>query len=89
MAALFLLACGVAVAAATHGGRIGPTNLIQPNGRRLHPTGKLTELGNHPNGGALTRNGRYLWTLSSGRGVNDIRIVRVAGGGVVQKLLPQ
>ncbi len=81
---------GVAVAAALRGGRIGPDNRIQPNGRKVVPAGTLTKLGNHPNGGALTRNGRYLWTLSAGRGINDIRIVKVRGHGagrVVQRIL--
>ncbi|MDX6637531.1 MAG: hypothetical protein QOJ01_1042, partial [Solirubrobacterales bacterium] len=81
---------GLAVAAAMKGGRIGPTNLVQPNGRRLRPAGKLTRLGNHPNGGALTRDGRFLWTLSAGRGINDIRIVKAKGRGagrVIQRVL--
>jgi DNA-binding beta-propeller fold protein YncE len=51
---------------------------IQPSGRRLAPYGKLATLGNHPGGGALTTNGRFLWALDSGRGRNDIRIVDVA-----------
>jgi DNA-binding beta-propeller fold protein YncE len=84
---VLLAAAGVALAATLHSGRIGPRNLIQPNGRRLHPTGRLTKLGNHPNGAALTRNGRFLWTLSSGRGVNDIRIVRVRTGKVTQRIV--
>jgi DNA-binding beta-propeller fold protein YncE len=61
-------------------GRIGPDSGIQPSGRKLTPAGKLSPaLGNLPAGGALTKDGRYLWTLSAGRGRNDIRIVRVAG----------
>ena len=59
-------------------GLIGPANKIQPSGRRLAPAGKLTRVGNHPGGGALTPNGRFYWTLSAGRGRNDVRIVRVA-----------
>jgi DNA-binding beta-propeller fold protein YncE len=47
------------------------------SGRDLNPAGKMTQLGNYPAGGALTTNGRFLWTLSAGRGKNDIRIVRV------------
>ena len=53
-------------------GVIGPENQIQPSGRQLKPTGKLTKIGNHPGGGAITTNGRFLWTLSAGRGRNDI-----------------
>jgi DNA-binding beta-propeller fold protein YncE len=58
--------------------QVGKDTRLQPSGRLLAPPGKLTTLGNHPGGGALTRNGRFLWTLSAGRGRNDIRIVEVA-----------
>jgi hypothetical protein len=82
---------GVALAASSlHTGRIGPKNRIQPNGRRVVPAGQLTKLGNHPDNGVLTRDGRFLWTLSAGRGINDIRIVRVTGphsGRVIQKIV--
>src|SRR5512133_130013 len=73
-----LLTAGVAIAAAAQLGVIGPSNRIQPTGRKLDPVGKLTDLGNFPTGGALTTDGRFLWTLSTGRSRNDIRIVRVA-----------
>ena len=59
-------------------GRISPNNEIQPSGRLLTPVGKLTALGNHPAGGALTPNGRFLWALDAGRGINDIKIVDAA-----------
>src|SRR3954470_12699543 len=59
-------------------GRIGPETKVQPNGRKLSPAGKLTAVGNHPGGGALTTNGRFLWVLAAGRGLNDIRIVDAA-----------
>jgi DNA-binding beta-propeller fold protein YncE len=73
------IATGVAIAVAADPppGVIGPINATQPTGRQLHPVGKQTRLGNFPTGGALTTNGRFLWTLSTGRGRNDIRIVRV------------
>jgi DNA-binding beta-propeller fold protein YncE len=76
------VAAGVAVAATSFDeGRIGPENRIQPSGRLLRPYGKLTGLGNLPAGGALTPDGRFLWTVSAGRGNNDIRIVKVAEDG--------
>ena len=83
-----LAAVGVALAVNAPGGRIGPKNHIQPTGRKLEPVGKMTRLGNFPTGGALTVDGRYLWTLSTGRGRNDIRIVRVRprGGKIVQRI---
>ncbi|HEX8854399.1 MAG TPA: hypothetical protein VF752_02270, partial [Thermoleophilaceae bacterium] len=77
---LVVLAVGgtaVALAASGGDGVIGPSNHIQPSGRKLEPVGKLTKLGNLPAGGALTVDGRFAWTLSAGRGKNDIRIVRV------------
>ncbi len=73
-----LLVAGVAHAVSQNDeGVIGPDNGIQPTGRALDPVGKMTQLGNFPTGGALTTNGKFLWTLSTGRGLNDIRIVRV------------
>jgi DNA-binding beta-propeller fold protein YncE len=61
------------------GGRIGPKLRITGNGRRLRPPGKLVTLGHFPTGGALTPNGRFYWTVSTGRALNDIRIVALRG----------
>jgi len=82
LAAAFVLAIGGFVLAQVpkETGRIGPQNKIQPSCRQLVPAGKRTVVGNHPGGGALTRNGRFYWTLSAGRGRNDIRIVRSGTG---------
>jgi DNA-binding beta-propeller fold protein YncE len=78
--AVLLAAAGTATAlAATPApNAVGPQTRIQPNGRLLAPYGRLTQVGNHPGGGALTTKGRFLWVLDSGRGVNDIRIVDAA-----------
>jgi DNA-binding beta-propeller fold protein YncE len=75
-----LAACTATALAATapDDGTIGPRNHIQPSGRKLSPTGKLTPVGNHPGGGALTKNGRFLWVLDAGRGHNDVKIVDAA-----------
>ena len=74
-----LAAGGYAIAQGTDDeGVIGPQNRVQPSGRKLTPAGKRTVLGNLPTGGALTPDGRFLWTVSAGRGPNDVRIVRVA-----------
>ncbi len=82
-AALVLLCSAAAVALAATGGggsgRIGPSLRITGNGRLLSPQGKLVTLGHFPTGGALTPDGRFLWTVSTGRALNDIRIVAVAG----------
>ena len=58
-------------------GRISPKKRLLVSGRQLNPAGKLTNLGNFPTGGALTTNGRFLWTLAAGRGRNDIRVIEV------------
>jgi DNA-binding beta-propeller fold protein YncE len=76
----------VAVAQTASDGVIGPSLGILDNGRHLHPYGKLVGLGQFPTGGAVTPNGRYLWTVSTGRGQNDVRIVSIRTGSVVQIL---
>src|SRR5436190_2146637 len=87
LTAIVIVACaGVAWAAAGALNTVGPNTRIQPTGRKLDPVGKLTRLGNFPTGGALTPGGRFLWTLSTGRARNDIRIVRVSTGKVIQQI---
>ncbi|MDP1818452.1 MAG: alkaline phosphatase family protein [Acidimicrobiales bacterium] len=54
------------------------------NGRQLKPQGMQVELGNFPTGGAVTDDGRFLWTVSTGFGSNDIRIVDTASKKVIQ-----
>jgi YVTN family beta-propeller protein len=78
------LAVAGAVSASSDAGRIGPDKQETPNGRVLHPAGALTTVGNFPTGGALTPNGKYYWAVSTGRGLNDIRIVDVRTNRVVQ-----
>jgi DNA-binding beta-propeller fold protein YncE len=71
-----LCAAAIALAAGDPtNGIVGPKNHVQPNGRKLAPFGTLTKLGNHPGGGALTTNGRFLWVADAGRGVNNLKIV--------------
>jgi DNA-binding beta-propeller fold protein YncE len=65
---------------------VGPAVKTTVDGRRLAPFGRLVGLGNFPTGGAATPDGRFYWTVSTGRGRNDVRIVDVAGGAVVQTL---
>ncbi len=54
------------------------------NGRQLTPQGAQVTLGNFPTGGAVTADGRFLWTVSAGIGANDIRIVDTARRRVIQ-----
>jgi DNA-binding beta-propeller fold protein YncE len=85
VAGLVLVGVGAAIAAGSLSrGRIGPSLGLLANGRHLTPQGRLTPLGNFPTGGAVTRDGRYYWTVSTGRGFNDIRIVSVRTGRIVQ-----
>ena len=88
--ALVALGLGTVAAAAARlardDGRIGPARRLLNNGRRLDPYGTLTRLGQFPTGGRLTPDGRFFWTVSSGRGRNDVRIVSVRTGKVVQTL---
>ncbi|MEI7889102.1 MAG: alkaline phosphatase family protein [Actinomycetes bacterium] len=67
-------------------GRVGPSLGITGNGRALTPAGRVTTVGNFPSGSALTPDGRFLWTVSSGHGRNDVTIVKVSDGTVTQTL---
>src|SRR4051812_29179270 len=85
--ATVLASAGLAWSAGGVSNIVGPSTRIQPTGRQLNPVGQLTRLGNFPTGGARTSNGRFLWTLSTGRGPNDIRIVRVQPPGPVGEIV--
>src|SRR3954454_6201329 len=76
----------VAIAQQGDDGVIGPGRRLLGNGRLLTPYGKTAPLGNFPTGGRVTPNGRFLWTVSTGRGPNDVRIVSVRTGKVLQTL---
>jgi DNA-binding beta-propeller fold protein YncE len=56
------------------------------NGRQLTPQGVQVALGNFPTGGAVTDDGRYLWTVSAGQGANDVRIVDTSRRRVIQTI---
>src|SRR5690242_8043854 len=87
-AALALVATAVVLAVADdpNPNDVGPALKTTVDGRRLTPFGTLVGLGNFPTGGAATPDGRFYWTVSTGRGRNDVRIVDVAAGKVVQTL---
>ena len=85
----FALAASAAVAVGLSGGsarRPSPATGLLPNGRQLAPAGTRVTLGNLPTGGALTADGRFLWTVSAGIGNNDVRIVDTAQHRVCQIL---
>jgi DNA-binding beta-propeller fold protein YncE len=66
----------------THQSRVTIHNL----GVTLSPLGRLTEVGNFPTGGALTLDGKQYWAVDSGFGLNDVQIVDMASGVVIQTL---
>lgn len=65
---------------------VGPAQKTTGNGRVLHPIGDLTTVGNFPTGMALTPDGRFAWVVDSGHGRDDVQVVAVATGMVVQTL---
>jgi DNA-binding beta-propeller fold protein YncE len=79
-----LAGVGAAIAQSGDVGRIGPDLKTTGNGHQLAPLGTQVGIGNFPTGGAVTRDGRYYWTVSTGRGPNDIQIVDIASGRVIQ-----
>ncbi|MFL5846190.1 MAG: alkaline phosphatase family protein [Solirubrobacteraceae bacterium] len=86
-----VLACvcacaGVAVAAVTVPGRLGHHQTV--DGRVLRPHAKLVRLGHFPTGGAVTADGRFYWTVSTGRALNDVRIVALGKHPKVLQTLP-
>jgi DNA-binding beta-propeller fold protein YncE len=85
----FVLAASATLAMGLSSGssrRPSPTTGLLPNGRQLVPAGTRVTLGNLPTGGALTADGRFLWTVSAGVGNNDVRIVDTAHHRVCQVL---
>lgn len=88
VAALALVAtAAIAVAQdSAEQGHVGAALSILNDGRHLQPFGRLSTLGNFPTGGAVTPDGRFYWTVSTGRGPSDVRIVAVASGQTVQTL---
>src|SRR4051794_753117 len=85
--ALIVLAIPAATAVAQSPvGRISPDLRETGTGRKLEPAGRLTQLGNFPTGSALTPDGRFLWAVDSGHGADDVKVVELASGKVVQTL---
>src|SRR5690349_11236795 len=77
---------GTAGASGPSRGEIGPALRLTANGRYLRPAGRLTQVGDFPTGGALTKDGRFYWAVDSGHGRDDVRIVAVGDGHPVQTL---
>jgi YVTN family beta-propeller protein len=64
----------------------GAATGLLPSGRQLTPQGTQVTLGNLPTGGAVTADGKFLWTVSAGFSSNDVRIVDTAQHRVCQTL---
>jgi YVTN family beta-propeller protein len=89
VAAVVALGVGAVAAASTPGvtsGEIGPKLRITGNGHLLHPAGHLTPVGNFPTGSAVAPRGRFLWVADCGHGKNDVRVMSVSTGKIVQTL---
>ncbi|UTI66291.1 bifunctional YncE family protein/alkaline phosphatase family protein [Paraconexibacter antarcticus] len=86
--ALVVLALLLGRSAAVHAAplSVGPAERTTGNGRVLHPIGTLTTVGDFPTGLALSPDGRFAWVVDSGHGRDDVQIVSVASGKVVQVL---
>jgi DNA-binding beta-propeller fold protein YncE len=90
MLALVVVVAGSAASALACASALAAPNTPDPatgfllNGRQLTPQGAQVALGNFPTGGAVTADGRFLWTVSAGLGANDIRIVDIARRRVTQ-----
>src|SRR5262249_23059525 len=55
-------------------------------GHLLHPAGRLTTVGDFPTGSAVVPGGRHLWVADCGHGKDDVKVVNVAHGSVIQTL---
>jgi hypothetical protein len=75
--ACVLLTAAAAAAAVLYPGRLARHQTV--NGRVLRPSASLVALGHFPTGGALTPDGKLYFTVSAGRGFNDVRSVRLDG----------
>jgi DNA-binding beta-propeller fold protein YncE len=64
----------------------GAATGLLPSGRQLTPQGAQVTLGNLPTGGAVTADGQFLWTVSTGFSSNDVRIVDTVQRRVCQTL---
>ncbi|HEY3020167.1 MAG TPA: beta-propeller fold lactonase family protein [Solirubrobacteraceae bacterium] len=86
LTAILVLFASAAALAQSPVGRVGPDVRQTGNGRKLDPAGRLTQLGNFPTGSALSPDGRFLWAVDSGHGADDVKVVDVRSGDVVQTL---
>src|SRR3954452_10225001 len=86
LVAAFLAAAVALPAAAPAQEPPSPSTGLTVAGRQLQPAGRMTPVGAFPTGGALTPDGRFYWTVDSGRGATALRITDVASGAVTQAL---
>ena len=78
---------GNAIAARCGGSApVSTPTLISNIGRTVSPVGRMTLVGNLPTGGALSPDGRFYWAVDAGDGHDDVQIVDVSSGAVLQTL---
>src|SRR3954471_19567650 len=77
-----LIPCSVAAADVV----VGPSTGLLGSGRQLAPAGRMTQLGLFPTGAALTKDGHFAWVVDSGRYTDDVKVVDVGSGAVVQTI---
>src|SRR3954466_629198 len=63
-----------------------PNTSLPVAGRQLDPAGRMVPVGAFPTGGALSPDGRFYWTVDSGRGATAVRVIDVQSGAVKQAL---
>jgi DNA-binding beta-propeller fold protein YncE len=66
----------------------GPVSLVSNFGRLIHPFGRLSQLDYFPTAGAMTPDGRFVWTIVTRAREEkpDIQISSAATGRIVQQL---
>jgi DNA-binding beta-propeller fold protein YncE len=65
---------------------VSPGSHVIATIRKLRPSGKLVRVGNFPGGAALTRDGRFYWTVSAGYLQDGVQIVSTRQRRVIQKV---
>jgi DNA-binding beta-propeller fold protein YncE len=76
----------VAVATLRDEPEVSPSSHVIATLRKLEPSGHLVKVGNFPCGAAVTRDGRFYWTVSAGYTENGVQIVSTRRHQVIQTL---
>jgi YVTN family beta-propeller protein len=85
-AVLVIVVAGAGASSPPAAGEIGPAYHITGNGHVLHPVGKLVTVGDFPDGSAVTPNGKDVWIVDCGHGIDDARIINVKTAKQIETL---